>query len=166
MSVKSLATAAAAAVVLGAAAATVNFLAAPAPAAAEAPVTVFFAPLPLDPPAADVPAPEQLTEVLNALADPGIPAIGKSHLVEGGLGPLETGVMDHKMQKGLQNGKFPLAISVDNIVSTGPGAATADVTASGPKMAPRSVNLMFVDQGGWKLSKSSLMTLSQMTSSN
>lgn len=165
MSVKSLATGAAAAALVGAAATAVSCLATVAPAAATAPATVFFAPLPLDP-ATDVPAPEQLTDVLNTLADPGVPAAGKSYLIEGGLGPVEAGVMDRKMHKGVQNGKFPLAISVANIAPAGPGAATADVTASGPKMEPRSVNLTFVDQGGWKLSKSSLMTLSQMTSSN
>ncbi|WP_234812162.1 hypothetical protein [Mycolicibacter longobardus] len=162
---KSLATAAAAAVVISAGASAVSYLATPAPASAEAPTTVFFAPLPLDP-AADVPAPEQLTDVLNTLADPGIPAAGKSYLIEGGLGGAETALMDHKMQKAARNGKFPLAISVANVTPAGPGAATADVTASGPKMEPRSVNLTFVDQGGWKLSKTSLLTLSQMTSSN
>ncbi|GFG69778.1 hypothetical protein MSEN_14980 [Mycolicibacter senuensis] len=128
-------------------------------------MTVWGAPLPLEPPAA-MPAPEQLTDVLNTLADPGIPAAGKSHLIEGGLGPVESSVMDRKMAKGVANGKFPLSISVANIAPAGPGAATADVTASGPQLEPRSVNLMFVDQGGWKLSKTSLMTLSQMTSSN
>ncbi|MGV0625360.1 hypothetical protein [Mycolicibacter minnesotensis] len=165
MNVKSLATAAAAAVVLGAAASAVNSLATPAPAAAQPPTTVFFAPLPLEP-APDTPAPEQLTDVLNTLADPGIPAVGKSHLVEGGLGPVETGVIDRKMQKGLKNGALPLAISVGNIAPAGPGTATADVTASGPKLEPHSVNLTFVDQGGWKLSRTSLMALSQLTSSN
>ncbi|OBH20927.1 hypothetical protein EHH44_08555 [Mycolicibacter terrae] len=165
MSVKSLATGVAAAALIGAAGTAVSCLATVAPAAAQAPVTVFFAPLPLDP-AVDVPAPEQLTDVLNTLADPGIPAAGKSHLIEGGLGPVESSLMDRKMAKAAANGKFPLAISVANIAPAGPGAATADVTASGPRMEPRSVNLMFVDQGGWKLSKTSLMTLSQMTSSN
>lgn len=141
-----------------------SYLATPAPAAAEAPTTVFFAPLPLDP-AADVPAPEQLADVLNTLADPGIPAAGKSYLVEGGLGPVETSVMDRRLQKGLKNGALPLSISVANIAPTGPGAASADVTASGPKLEPHSVNLTFVDQGGWKLSRASLLSLSQLTSS-
>lgn len=164
MSVKSLATAAAAAVVIGAAASAVSCLATAAPATAEAPTTVFFAPLPLEP-AADVPAPEQLTDVLNTLADPGIPAAGKSYLVEGGLGPVETSVMDRRLQKGLKNGKLPLAISVANVAPAGPGAASADVTASGPELEPHSVNLTFVDQGGWKLSRVSLLSLSQLTSS-
>ncbi|WP_307856793.1 hypothetical protein [Mycolicibacter acidiphilus] len=162
---KSLATGVVAAAMIGAAGTAVSCLATVAPAAAEAPAVVFFAPMPLDP-AAAVPQPDQLTDVLNTLADPGIPAAGKSNLIEGGLGPLEMSVMDRKMAKGVQNGKFPLSISVANIAPAGIGAATADVTASGPKMEPRSVNLRFVDQDGWKLSKTSLMTLSQMTSSN
>jgi hypothetical protein len=162
VTVKYLATGIAAAALVGAAAAGVTSVATVVP---QVQLTVFGAPLPLDP-AAALPAPEQLADVLNTLADPGIPAAGKSFLVEGGLGPVETSVMDRKMAKGVQNGKFPLSISVANIAPAAPGAATADVTASGPAMDPRTVNLTFVDQGGWKLSRSSLMTLSQMTSSN
>lgn len=162
MTVKYLATGIAATALIGAAAAGVTSVATVAP---QVQLAVFGAPLPLDPPA-DVPAPEQLADVLNTLADPGIPAAGKSYLIEGGLGPVESSVMDRKMQKGVQNGKFPLSISVANVAPAGLGAATADVTASGPAMEPRSVNLTFVDQGGWKLSRTSLMTLSQMTSSN
>jgi len=165
VSVKSLATGVAAVAFAGAATAAVSCLATVAPAAATAPATVFFAPLPLEP-ATDVPTREQLIDVLNTLADPGVSAVGKSYLIEGGLGPVEASVMDRKMHKGVQNGKFPLSISVADIAPAGPGAATAEVTASGPKTEPRSVTLTFVDQSGWKLSKSSLLALSQMTSSN
>lgn len=172
MSVKSLATRVATVAAIAAAASAVSCLATVAPAATAAPVTVFFAPSPasgrypqpLDPAIADVPAPEQLTGVLNTLADPNVPAVGKSYLIEGGLGGAEAAIMDHKMRKGVQKGKFPLAINVANIAPAGPGVATADVTASGPTMEPRTVNLSFVDQDGWKLSRNSLMTLSQMTS--
>lgn len=164
MSVKSLATRVAAVAAIGAAASAVSCLATVTPAATAAPVTVFSAPLPLDPAIADVPTPEQLTGVLNTLADPNVPSVGKSYLIEGGLGGAEAAIMDHKMRKGVQKGKFPLAINVANIAPAGPGAATADVSASGPAMEPRTVNLSFVDQDGWKLSRNSLMTLSQMTS--
>ncbi|MEO6792896.1 MAG: hypothetical protein ABI253_07975 [Mycobacterium sp.] len=162
MTVKYLAAGIAAAALVGAAAAGVTSVATVAP---QVQLAVFGVPLPLDP-AIGGPAPEQLTDVLNTLADPGIPAAGKSYLVEGGLGPVESSIMDRKMQKAAQNGKFPLAISVANIAPAGPGLATADVTASGPSMEPRTVNLTFVDQAGWKLSRTSLLTLSQMTSSN
>ncbi|KKB99891.1 hypothetical protein [Mycolicibacter arupensis] len=163
MTMKSLATAVAAVAAIGAATSAVSYLTAQAPAAAQAPTTVFFAPLPLDP-AAAVPAPEQLASVLNTLADPGVPAAGKSDLVEGGLGPAESGVIDHKLQKALKKGALPLSISVANVIPTGPGAASADVTASSPKLEPHTVNLTFVDQGGWKLSRASLLSLSQLTS--
>lgn len=164
MNVKSLATAVTAVAAIASATSAVSYLATPATAAAEVPTTVFFAPLPLDPPA-DVPAAEQLANVLNTLADPNLPAAGKADLVEGGLGPIETSAMDRKLQKGLKNGKLPLSISVANIAPAGPGTATADVTASGPQLAPHSVNLTFIDQGGWKLSRNSLLSLSQLTSS-
>ncbi|ORB01304.1 hypothetical protein BST33_08955 [Mycolicibacter minnesotensis] len=163
MTMKSLATAMAAVAAIGTAASAVSYLTAPVTAAAEVPTTVFFAPLPLDP-AAAVPAPEQLASVLNTLADPGVPAAGKSDLVEGGLGPAESGVIDHKLQKALKKGALPLSISVANVVPTGPGAASADITASSPKLEPHTVNLTFVDQGGWKLSRASLLSLSQLTS--
>ncbi|BBZ22806.1 hypothetical protein [Mycolicibacter hiberniae] len=164
MKTKSLATRLAAIAAIGAAAAAVNSLATPAPAAAQAPTTVFFAPLPLNP-AAAVPAAEELAGVLNTLADPNLPAVGKSHLVEGGLGGPESSILDRRLKKAAQNGALPLSISVANVAPAGPGAASADVTASSPKLEPHTVNLTFVDQGGWKLSRASLLSLSQLTSS-
>lgn len=125
---------------------------------------VFGIPLPRDP-AVDVPSPDQLISVLSALADPAVPAAGKAYLVEGGLGPVESSVMDRRMQKAAANGKFPLSFSVVNIAPVGPDAATADVTAAGPQTGPHTLNIKFVDQGGWKLSRTSLMTLAQLTSS-
>ena len=163
MKMKSLATSMAAVAAISTATSAVSYLATPAPAAAQALTTVFFAPLPLDP-AVALPAPEQLADVLNTLADPGVPAAGKSNLVEGGLGPVESGAIDHRLQKALKKGALPLTISVANVAPAGPGAASADVTASGPKLEPHSVNLTFVDQGGWKLSRASLLSLSQLTS--
>ena len=49
---------------------------------------------------------------------------------------------------------------------TGPGAASANITATGPHLAPTSENLTFVDQGGWKLSHDSAMTLIQSVRSS
>ncbi|WP_046317804.1 hypothetical protein [Mycobacterium sp. UM_Kg1] len=163
MTTKSLATRLAAIAAIGAAAAAVNSLATPAPVAAQAPTTVFFAPLPLDP-AVAAPEAEQLAGVLNTLADPNLPAAGKSHLVEGGLGGPESAILDRRLKKAAQNGALPLSISVANVAPAGPGAASADVTASSPKLEPHTVNLTFVDQGGWKLSRASLLSLSQLTS--
>ncbi|MBS9533103.1 hypothetical protein KIH27_05805 [Mycobacterium sp. M1] len=125
-------------------------------------LTVFGIPLPLDP-ASAVPTADQLVGVLNGVADPHVPASNKSGLVEGGLGPIERSVMDGRMRKGLENGKLPLTISASNIEPDGPGAATADITASSAKLSPRTINLKFVDQDGWKLSHQSLMMLSQLS---
>ena len=41
------------------------------------------------------------------------------------------------------------------------GAASANITATGPHLAPTTENIMFVDQGGWKLSRTSATTLIQ-----
>lgn len=134
-------------------------------------LAMFFTPSPASgrypqpqAPAADVPSPDELLGLLNTLADPSIPAAGKSGLIEDGLDPVESGVMDRRMQRAAQSGKFPLSFTVNNITPAGRGAATADITASGPQLEPRTVNIRFVDQGGWKLSRSSMMALSQMTS--
>ncbi|ORW16211.1 hypothetical protein AWC18_19030 [Mycolicibacter nonchromogenicus] len=157
---KDLATRIAAITGVGAAAFAVTYLTNPTPATAEAPTTVFFAPLPLDP-AAAVPTPEQLTDVLNTLANPDIPAAAKGNLVEGGLGGAEA-ILDRRLKKAQKNGYLPLSISVANVAPAGPGTASADVTASAPKLDPHTVNLTFVDQGGWKLSQASLLSLAQL----
>jgi hypothetical protein len=133
------------------------------PPAPEVQLAVFGVPMPLAP-AADVPTADQLVGLLSGIADPNVAAADKSGLVEGGLGAIERSVMDGRMQKGRENGKLPLSISAANIEPDGPGAATADITASSPKLEPRSVNLRFVDQDGWKLAHSSLTMLSQMSS--
>ena len=130
---------------------------------------VFGVPIPLDPPPAvppaeGVPTPDDLIGVLNGLADPGVPFASKSGLVEGGIGGLEAHAADKKLQKANQKGQLPLTFSVANITPTAPGAATADVTTSGPQMAPRTLNIGFVDQDGWKLSRSSAMSLLQTVS--
>lgn len=151
--------------VLGVAATGAFAMAATAPATHEVRPAVFDIPVPLNP-AADLPSAEQIVSLLSGIADPNVSAADKSGLVEDGLGPIERNVMDGRMKKGVENGKLPLTISAANIEPAGTGAATADVTGSGPKTSPRSVNLTFVNDDGWKLSHSSLTTLSQMSSSN
>ncbi|WP_109562108.1 hypothetical protein [Mycolicibacillus trivialis] len=155
---KFLATSVAAVAALGAAAAGLT-----SPATVTAPVqpVVFDAPLPLEPPDAALPSPDQLTGVLNGLADPNVPFSNKSYLVEGGLGLLESRTADKALQRAAEKGSLPLSFSVANIAPAGPGAATADVTASGPSTPAITQSLTFVDQGGWKLSRNSAMTLLQ-----
>ncbi|MBO0885192.1 MAG: hypothetical protein J2P17_33665 [Mycobacterium sp.] len=160
MTVKSLATGVAAVAAIGAAAAGVTSIAPVTSATRQVQPVVFGAPLPLLP-SADIPTTDQLTTVLNGLQNPSIPFASKSYLVEGGVGGVEGRIADRKLQKAAANGSLPLTFNVANITPVGPGAASADVTASGPHMAPTTQNITFVNQGGWKLSRGSAMTLLQ-----
>jgi hypothetical protein len=112
----------------------------------------------------DVPTTEQLTGVLKSLADPGVPFTDKTGLVEGGIGSAEASMADHKLQKAARKGELPLSFTVANIAPAGPGAATADVSVSGPKLAAQTMNVSFVDQDGWKLSRDSVASLLQAAS--
>lgn len=164
MSLKLLTTGVAVAAVVGGAALGVTSVA--AGEAVSAPVVqpvVFGVPLPLDP-AADVPTADQLAGVLNGLADPGVPFRNKSNLVDGGIGMIEGRAADRALANANASGYLPLSFQFADIHSTGPGTATANVTATGPNGTPRSTNLSFVDQGGWKLSRGSAMTLLQLAS--
>jgi hypothetical protein len=119
---------------------------------------VFGAPVPLNP-GVDVPTPDQLLTVLNSLQDPSVPFASKSNLVEGGVGGVEGHMADKELQKAAAKGDLPLTFNITNIQPSGPAAASANVTATGPRLAPTTENLTFVDQGGWKLSRASAMTL-------
>ncbi len=150
-----------AAIAIGSAvAATWAFPVTPAPAPAVQPV-VFGAPLPLNP-VANTPSADQLNSVLYGLADPNVPFSNKSYLVEGGLGRLEARTADALMRKAVANGQVPLNFSIADIVPAGPGAASANVTASGPGMPATTQTITFVDQNGWKLSRSSASTVLTM----
>ncbi|MEB3983447.1 hypothetical protein OQ968_19530 [Mycobacterium sp. 663a-19] len=125
------------------------------------------APLPQDPPPApavdaNVPTADQLTSVLNSLADPSVSFSSKSSLVQGGISGIEAHVADKKLQKAAKNGDLPLAFDVTNIQPGAPGSATADVSVSGPKLtSPVTQTVTFVNQGGWVLSRASAMELLQ-----
>lgn len=122
---------------------------------------VFGAPIPLDPgaPGADLPTADQLLTVLNSLQNPSVPFASKSNLVEGGVGGVEGHIADKELQKAAAKGDLPLTFTIANIQPSGPAAASANITATGPRLAPTTENLTFVDQGGWKLSRASAMTL-------
>jgi hypothetical protein len=122
---------------------------------------VFGAPLPLQPQAV-VPTTDQLMSLLTSIADPNIPFRSKSGLVEGGVGFIEGKTADRLMANAAAQGKLPLTFGVANIAPSGDNAATADVTVTGPGGSPTTQNVLFVDQGGWKLSRgSALSVLSQ-----
>lgn len=161
MTVKTLATGMAALAAIGAAAAGVTCIASVTAASPDVQPVVFGAPLPLDPavPAAvDIPTTDQLATVLNTLQDPSVSFASKGNLVEGGI-PVPIGLADHELQKAAKKGSLPLTFNITNITPSGPGAATATITASGPRLKPTPEYLRFVDQGGWKLSHDSAMTL-------
>jgi hypothetical protein len=161
VTVKSLATGVAAVAAIGAAAAGVTCIAPVTSASLRVQPVVFGAPLPLDPVApagVDMPTPNQLATVLNTLQDPSVPFASKDYLIEGGI-PVPASLADHELQKAAAKGSLPLTFNITNIAPSGPGAATATVTASGPRLAPTPEYLRFVDQGGWKLSHDSAMTL-------
>ncbi len=154
MTVKLVAAGVAVAAAVAGAAAGLTALAAGAGGPAVAPV-VFGAPMPLDPAAADAPSADQLTGVLYGLADPSVPFAGKAYLVEGGIGRIEARTADALMRNAVAKGQVPLSFSIGAITPAGPGLATAAVTASGPAMAPTTQTVTFVNQGGWKLSRTS-----------
>ncbi len=161
MPIKSLAAGlAAVAFVGGAVAAGVTSLAPVGPTTPQVQPVVFGAPLPLDP-ADAMPSADQLMGILNGLQAQGVSFTSKANLVEGGLGPLEARIADSKFQQAVAGGAFPMSFNVANISPAGAGAATADITASGPKLAPTTRNVRFVNQGGWKISRSSAMALIQ-----
>jgi hypothetical protein len=154
----------AAAAIAGGAAAGVTAVASfpPATSPAVAPV-VFGTPLPMNPmpldPAADLPSPDQLTGVLNSLANPSVPFTAKGYLIEGGIGRLEAKTADALMRSAIAKGQVPLNFSIGPIAPVGPGAATATVTAAGPAMPSTTQAVTFVNQGGWKLSRASASTI-------
>ncbi|MGO8939577.1 MAG: hypothetical protein ACLQLO_21520 [Mycobacterium sp.] len=172
MTVKAIATSATAVAAIGAAAAFLTCTVTPVASGVAQTVRVLpvavGAPLPQDPapspaPAANVPSADQLTGVLNSLADPNVPFANKTNLVEGGISGTEAHIADHELKKAAKNGDLPLAFNVANIQpGAAPGSATADVAVSGPKIpSPVTQNVTFVNQGSWMLSRSSAMELLQ-----
>ena len=161
MSLKSLTIGVAAAAMVGAAAVGVTSVASAAPAATPATIGAGVgAPLPLDP-AADVPTADELTGILTQLADPGVPFANKGNLVQGGIGFFESRTADRMLQNANAKGYLPLSFQIANIAPAGPGAATATVTVAGPQLAPNTQTVTFVNQGDWKLSRSSATALLQ-----
>jgi hypothetical protein len=167
ITMKAIATSATAMAAIGAAAAGVTSIASGvAPTVRVLPVAVD-APLPQNPapspaPAANVPSADQLTGLLNSLADPNVSFANKSNLVEGGISGTEAHIADHELKKAAKNGDLPLAFNVTNIQPGVPGSATADVAVSGPKIPnPVAQNVTFINQGSWILSRASAMELLQ-----
>lgn len=166
MTMKYIATCAAALAAIGATAGGLTSMATPTGQATSQvqPVAVGM-PLPQDPPpapGANVPTATELTELLNSLADPGVPFTNKSNLIEGGINFTEAHIADHQLRKAAQDGDLPLSFSVANIQPGAAGSATADVSVSGPKLNPPvTQNVTFINEGSWLLSRNSAMELLQ-----
>lgn len=145
----------ASAVIIGGAAVTTASVVALTPTAAPAVAPMGLgAPMPLDP-AAAIPTADQLSGVLYGLADPNVPFANKGYLVEGGIGRIEARTADALMRNAVARGQVPLSFTVGDITPLGPGAASAIVTATGPAMAATTQTVTFVNQGVWKLSRTS-----------
>jgi hypothetical protein len=158
--------AAALAVIGGAAAGFVSVAASVAPPGepAQVQLAAVGAPLPQDPPPAPgLPTPDQLSSLCNQATDPGVSYTTKTNLVENGISPDEGHVADHDLRKAYRDGKFPETFAVTNIAPAGPNAAQADVAISGPKFAgPVTKHLAFVNQGGnWILQHDAAIALIQ-----
>ncbi|TDZ42688.1 Low molecular weight antigen MTB12 precursor [Mycobacteroides franklinii] len=128
------------------------------PASWDAPLDV-----PADP-ADATPTSDELSGLLYSLADPGVSALAKGGLVEGGIGAGEAIYADRAFKNANRDGFLPLAFTVSDVKPTGPGLATAAVTITGPKTQAYTTKINFVNQDGWKISKASAVSLIQAAS--
>ncbi|ANA98177.1 hypothetical protein BB28_10860 [Mycobacteroides chelonae CCUG 47445] len=115
-------------------------------------------------PADAAPTSDELSGLLYSLADPGVSALAKGGLVEGGIGAGEAIYADRAFKSANRDGFLPLAFTVSDIKSTGPGVAAAAVTITGPKTQAYTTKINFVNQDGWKISKASAVSLIQAAS--
>jgi hypothetical protein len=172
MTVKLLATGAAAVAAIGAAAAGLTSVAVGATSGFEvqpAALGVPFAQDPPPPPAPGpppLPSPEQLSSLCTRVTDPGVSYETKFGLVENGISGDEGHVADHDLRKASRDGNFPEQFNVTNIQPAGPTGVTADVAITGPKFAgPVTKNLAFVNQGGtWVMQHDAAIALVQAAS--
>ncbi|AFM17849.1 hypothetical protein Mycch_3098 [Mycolicibacterium chubuense NBB4] len=153
--VTSLTAGAAAAAVLGGAAAGVTSIAAGAGIAAASPAVSNLP----ESPAPDLQGP--LVSTLAALSGPGSFAGTKGSYIQGGLGRIEARVADSGYANAAAKGYFPLSFSINNIDVNGP-IATASVTATAASGATATQPLTFIagpSPTGWQLSKDSALSL-------
>jgi hypothetical protein len=109
------------------------------------------------PPAAPLPPPEALIDVLSRLADPNVPGINKINLVEGAT-PESAATLDKFTNALRDNGYQPMTFVADSIAwsDKNPSDAMATITVK----TARANNGVFTfpmeftpSQGGWQLSK-------------
>ncbi|OHV04148.1 hypothetical protein [Mycobacterium talmoniae] len=107
-------------------------------------------------PAADLPAPEALTEVLYRLADPGIPGTDKLNLVAGATAA-DAATLDKFAKALLDNGYTPPSFDATDLAwsDANPADVVATVTVNKPEPdGGFSIPMEFKPhQGGWQLSR-------------
>lgn len=113
-------------------------------------------------PGAPLPDTGEVAGMLTRLSDAGVGYKEKSNLVENGIDAEDGHVLDHELRKAYRDGELPYNFDVLNVVPTGADKALANVTVSGPKLAPRTVPLQLVDQGSWVLTQDSAKALIQL----
>jgi hypothetical protein len=158
VTLKTLVTGMAAAVMVAGAAAGVTSVASPAVSSAPAvqPV-VWDIPMP-QAPAPDLQSP--LLQTLQALAGGGSFS-GKAPFIQGGIGRIEGIAADRAYNRAAAEGKFPLTFNVANIDQEG-GVANADVTATSALGTTATETVQFVagpSPSGWQISKESALSL-------
>ncbi|HME17879.1 MAG TPA: hypothetical protein VKG83_20965 [Mycobacterium sp.] len=163
MTVRMLATGAAAVAAIGAAAAGVTLFASGTTSAFEVQTVALGVPFAQDPPPApDLPTAGDLSSLCTNLTNPGVSYHSKTGLVAGGISDDEGRDADHKLRDAFRAGNFPESFDVTNIQPAGPNTASAAVAISGPKFpTPVTQNLTFVNQGGWAISPQSAQALVQ-----
>jgi hypothetical protein len=109
------------------------------------------------PPAAALPAPEALTDLLNRLADPGVPGIDKVPLIEGAT-PDNAATLDKFSNALRDNGYLPMTFTAANIAwsDKNPSNVTATVSINTPHPSPSGFTfpMEFAPfHNGWQLSR-------------
>lgn len=168
MTVKMLATGAAAVAAIAAAAAGVTSFATGSISAVQVQPVAVGVPFAQDPPPAPgLPTAGDLSSLCTNLTNPGVNYHSKTGLVAGGINDNDGRVADHDLREAFRAGKFPQSYDVTNIQQGAPNTATADVAISGPKFpTPVTRNLTFVNQGGaWAIAPNSAQELVQAASS-
>ena len=122
------------------------------------------------PPAAPLPPPEALTDVLGRLADPNVPGSNKVGLVEGAT-PESAATLDKFSNALRDNGYLPMTFVAKDIAwsDKNPSNVTATVTVNTAQAKNRvfTFPMEFTPaQGGWQLSRKTADMLLALNSSS
>ena len=109
------------------------------------------------PPTTPLPAPEALVDVLNRLADPNVPAVNKTNLVEGAT-PEGADKLDKFTAALRDNGYLPMTFAANNIAWSDKNPSNVMATISVRTSQAENRNFTFPMeftpfQGGWQLSR-------------